>query len=94
MPIKIVRVQKRFKYQGLEFRIVKMLVPYMNAQEPIEVQRGIAPNNGTIPVKIQKGDTLKNIQARTITMFEAIEELGHDIKKACTKQIPASDVQT
>lgn len=85
MKLEIIRVLKKFTFRGMEFRIVKAKVPYMNSGEGVVVRKVLAPNDREIPVTFNRNDTLKAIQQNTINALFTFESLGADIKEECTK---------
>jgi hypothetical protein len=85
--MKIIRVKKKFDYQGLELKIVEREEPYMNAKEPLKMTRVIAPNGGMIPVKISRRQTLKSIIEDTKILLNDFEEQGANVKEELTKVI-------
>lgn len=82
-----IRVKKRFKYKDIELRIVERNEPYMNASEPVRITRVLAPNGGSIPIQIQRKETLKSIAARTISIIEDFEKRGANASYELTKTI-------
>lgn len=85
--MKIITVKKKFDYKGIELRIVEREEPYLNALEPLIMTRVVAPNNGMIPVKISRKQSLKSIMADTITLLEDLEKRGANVKEELTKEI-------
>lgn len=85
--MKIIKIRKKFIYEGFELRIVTTEESYMNAVEPVSMTRVIAPNNGIIPLKIQWKQTLKSIQEDTIIFLDMLKEQGADIESEFKKEI-------
>lgn len=81
------KVKKVFFYCGVKLQIVEREEPYMNAKEPLLMTRVIAPNGGTIPVKIQNRQTLKSIVEETIKLLDDLKSRGCDVTKGLTEVI-------
>jgi hypothetical protein len=47
----------------------------------------MAPNGGTVPIQIQRKQTLKSIAEETIRILNGFKERGADIKKELTKKL-------
>lgn len=75
MEYRILKVRKRFKWEGVELRLVDKEVPYMN-DIPLVMIRAVAPNDGVIPVQFSGGDTQKVMAAKTIAFIEQLYTLG------------------
>jgi len=84
---KIIRVKKKFLYNGITLQIVEREEPYMNAKEPLLMTRVIAPNGGSIPIQIQHRQTLKSITEETIRTLDGFKSRGADIIKGLTESI-------
>ena len=83
--MKITRVRKKFDYKGIPLQIVEREEPYMSAK--VTMTRVIAPNGGTIPIKINYKETLKSIVQKTIDFLTDREKEGFDIINELTKEI-------
>ena len=81
------KVRKSFEYKRITLRIVEREEPYMNSPDPVKVTRVLAPNGGSVPVKIQRKQTLKSIQADTIEMLDSFAVRGADVVNELTKHI-------
>lgn len=81
MENKILKVKKKFKYDDIELQIVERNEPYLNSKEGVNMTRVIAPNGGSIPVNLQRGDTFKKIIERTTTLLDSFKRRGADVKK-------------
>lgn len=83
----IKRVRKKFMYGKIELRIVERNEPYLNAERPILVTRVLAPNGGSIPIQIARKETLKSIQAKSISFLDGMEKRGANNTEELTKDI-------
>jgi hypothetical protein len=86
----IKRLCKKFTWQGIELQIVLRDEPYMNAREPLEMKRVIAPNGGVVPDNCwQSGDSLKVIAQKTCWMLDGMAERGDlaAIKHELTREL-------
>lgn len=81
------KTRKTFKYEEIELRIVYRGEGYMESGT-VEVTRVLAPNGGVIPVKMEKGQTLKTIIEETIKTLDNFKSLGADIESELTKDMP------
>lgn len=81
------KVRKKFKYEGIELRIVERKEAYMNGGGAITMTRVLAPNGGTIPVKIQHRQALKSIVEGTIKTLDNFKRMGADVKAELLKPI-------
>lgn len=80
------RVKRKFKYEGIELRIVEMEEPYMNAGN-VTVTRVIAPNGGKIPIQIRHKQTLKSIAEVTISTLDGFKKRGADVVEELTRDL-------
>lgn len=85
------KVRRRFKYEGLELLIVTKEEPYLNSGRTVTVTRVIAPNNGVIPVRMERNKTLKSIIQDTILLLDGFKSRGCDVKNELTKTINNDD---
>ena len=83
----IIRVKKKFNYNGIELRIVEREEPYMNAKEPVTMTRVLAPNGGSIPININHKQTLKSIMEETIRTLDGFKERGAYVINELTKKL-------
>lgn len=83
------KVKKKFKYEGIELRIVEKEESYMNSEITMTMLRVLAPNNGVIPVKIQYRQTLKSIVEETIKTLDNFKSMGADIKAELLNNVVA-----
>jgi hypothetical protein len=74
------KIKKRFMYDGIELRIVEREEPYMNSERGVTMTRVMAPNGGTIPVKIQHRQTLKSIEEETRNTLDNFKRLGCNVR--------------
>ena len=81
------KVKKKFKYDDIELRIVEREELYMNSGSTVRMTRVMAPNGGTVPIQIQRKQTLKSIAEETIRILNGFKERGADIKKELTKKL-------
>ena len=87
---RVMKVKKRFLYDGMELQIIEREEPYMNGKEPMMMTRVIAPNGGSIPISINHCETLKSIAERTIIALDGFKKRGADVKKELTNKILVS----
>jgi hypothetical protein len=83
----ILKVKKKFDYNGIELQIVEREEPYMNGKEPLKMTRVIAPNGGSIPININHRQTLKSIMEDTIRTLDGFKERGAYVINELTKKI-------
>lgn len=83
--MKVIKVKKKFQYEGIELRIVAREEPYLNSPDPVVMTRVIAPNDGIIPVRINRNQSMKSIQEATIELLDSFAERGADIKEELTR---------
>lgn len=79
-----VKPQRIFEWQGIKFAIVKRQESYMNGKEPLIMQRVVEYNTTiSLPIVIQRGDTLKKIEQRALQFLSRTspEELTAKIKE-------------
>lgn len=87
MKNKILKVRKRFDYQGIELRIVEREEFYSNSKEPVVKTRVLAPNGGNIPYTIKPNELLKDIIYEVTWLLDSFAERGADVKEELTKEI-------
>lgn len=80
------KIKKTFQYAGVDIRIVERDEPYMNSGN-VTVTRVIAPNGGTIPVKLQHKQTLKSIMSETIVLLDGFKKNGADVVTELIREI-------
>lgn len=85
--MKIIKIRKKFDYKGIPLQIVEREEPYLSAKEPLNMTRVIAPNGGTIPIKINHKETLKSIVQKTIDFLNYMNKRGGDVINELTKEI-------
>jgi len=81
------KVRKSFEYKCITLRIVDVEEQYMNGPNMLLMTRVLAPNNGQVPVKVTRNQSLKSIQADTITLLDILAEQGADVVNELTKHI-------
>jgi hypothetical protein len=81
------KVKKKFKYEGVELRIVEREETYMNSESTMTMTRVLAPNGGVIPVKIQRKQTLKSIAEETVKTLDNFKSMGADVKTELLQRI-------
>lgn len=81
------RVKRKFKFEGIELKIVEREEHYLNSEDTILATRVIAPNGGTLPLQIQRKQTLKSIIEDSVNMLTDFKKRGANIKEELTKQI-------
>lgn len=82
--MEIIAIKKKFDYLGIQIQIVDCLESYMNSSEKITVRRVIAPNNKKVPIVLQRNETLKSIQSKTIDLLNGFKLRGADVVKELT----------
>ena len=80
------KIKKQFIYKNLTLTIVEREEPYMNGGNVL-MTRVLAPNGGSIPISIQRRQTLKSIIENTIELLDGFEKRGCDVCKELTKKI-------
>ena len=81
------KLRKQFEYKNITLRIVDIEETYMNGPNTLLMTRVLAPNNGQVPVKINRKQSLKSIQADTITLLDGFTARGADVINELTKHI-------
>ena len=86
----ITRVKKAFQYEDLHIIIAEVAfdINILGKQEKYYTNSVIAPNGGSIPIGIiQKRETLKSIQERTINALNDFKKRGADVKNELTRTL-------
>ena len=79
--IQEIKPQKVFEYEGFKFAIVKHPEQYRGIEEPLIIRRVIEfTTTITLGVSIQRGDTLKTIEQKAVTLLESFKRRGADLK--------------
>lgn len=81
------KVLKKFTYDGIEMQVVLREESYMNAKEPVQVRRVIAPNGGVLPMREWHKQTIKSMVEEAIKALDNFKSLGADVKYECTKPL-------
>lgn len=82
---KIVKVRKKFTYDGLELQIVdREETGYYNDTITSVVTRVIAPNGGLIVFPYKHNDTLKAIAEKAINYLDDLKKRGANIQTELT----------
>ena len=87
--MKIIKVKKKFEYEGIELRIVERDEPYMNGKNSMTITRVLAPNGGMIPISLQCRQTSKSLIEATIKTLDNFKSLGCDVKAELEKELNA-----
>jgi len=82
---KILKVRKRFNYDGIELRIVTMEEPFNDFE--VQRTRVVGPNGGVIPVSISHRQTLKSITEATKILLDSFKKRGADVKRELTRKL-------
>ena len=82
------KVRKTFTYKEIELRIVEREEDYMNnPNAKMTMTRVLAPNGGSLPLQLNKKDSLKSIVDMSTTLLKSFEDRGANIKEELTKEI-------
>jgi hypothetical protein len=87
------KIRKKFTYQGVELQIVDREEDYMGGAK-VTVTRVIAPNGGTVPLKMRHKETLKSIAERSIWLLDSFKERGANVAEILTKPLPKIEEET
>lgn len=85
--MKIIKVKKKFEYEGIELRIVEREEPYMNGKNSMTMTRVLAPNGGMIPISLQCRQNSKSLVEATIKNLDNFKSLGCDVKAELLRTI-------
>lgn len=78
------KIRKTFLYDGIELKIAEVRENYLDGTSFVVMTRVISPNGGNVPVKINRGQSLKSIQEETINLLNEFKARGADVIKELT----------
>lgn len=84
--MKLIKIRKKFSFQGITLKICLVEEQYLNAEQPVQVTRVVAPNGGIVPITVQYRESLKRIQERSIEILETLQQRGNDVLLELTQE--------